>query len=63
MMALRTPNRMGRPLARVVNPASDAKITTANTIDVNFLLVEIDIGTNAISIARSTTTILIYEKE
>lgn len=54
---------MGRPLARVVNPASDAKITTANTIDVNFLLVEIDIGANAISIARSTTTILIYEKE
>jgi hypothetical protein len=62
-MALRTPNKTGRPLAWVVNPASDAKITTANTIDVNFLLVEIEMGTNAVSIMRSTTAILTCEKE
>jgi hypothetical protein len=54
-MALRVANIGGRPEARLANPASKAKITTANKIEVNFLRVEIETGVNENSIIRQTT--------
>src|SRR5215472_569403 len=53
-MALSTPKTPGRPLARVVKPASTAKITTANRIEASFLRVEIDSRVMANSITGAT---------
>src|SRR5271167_3064299 len=45
-MASTTPKTTGRPTARVVSPASTAKMVTASRIDRSFLRVDMEIGTN-----------------
>jgi hypothetical protein len=41
------PNITGRPIARVVNPARNAKIVTDSRIEVSFLRVEIETAASA----------------
>ena len=62
-MAFSTPKITGHPLARVANPASSAKVTTANRIEVSFLRVEIETGANTNSMAGTSTTIYAERKE
>jgi len=41
------PNITGRPIARVVNPASNANIVTDSRIEVSFLRVEMETAASA----------------
>ena len=56
-MAFRIPKITGRPPARVANPASIAKIATANRMDESFLRVEIEGEVNAKSMVGPIATI------
>ena len=62
-MAVRTAKTTGRPLALVTNPASAAKITTSNRIDVSFRRVEIESGVKGKSMADRDALSLLASKE
>jgi hypothetical protein len=62
-MAVTTPKRIGRPLALFTSPASAAKITTANRIEVSLRRVEIESGAKVKSMVVVIASISGEKKE